>query len=136
MFKKYLIRIAGALCILAVKAPGILKDAENLMSSDCDDTFFYAASEYLLREGTQTQDLSYSYELANEVKDQMMETADDGLYMIADMNLDMPGFEQMTLRITYTPFIAVVLAIVPIVLDVYFKSKKEKKIQEEPTYGR
>ena len=41
-----------------------------------------------------------------------------------------PAFEDMSLKVTATPFMALVLAIVPVVLDIIFERKKNKKTEE------
>ena len=44
--------------------------------------------------------------------------------------------ENMVLKVTVMPFIAVVLTIIPIVLDIVFNNKKEIMNVEEETDGK
>ena len=49
--------------------------------------------------------------------------------LIVDSAVNMPALEDLVLTITVTPFISVVLAIVPVVLDIIFE-RKNKKMEE------
>lgn len=49
----------------------------------------------------------------------------------ADALGNVPAFAEMTLKMNVTPFIAVVLMIVPVILDIIFERKKEIKVVEE-----
>jgi hypothetical protein len=49
--------------------------------------------------------------------------------LIVDSAVNIPALEDLVLTITVTPFISVVLAIVPVVLDIIFE-RKNKKMEE------
>lgn len=207
------------LLTLSVKAPGLIKDAENLLDSDAADLFFAGAAEYTLFYSSQALEdeysdeqkwseeydyyVDYDYEdykadLTEDAAAQLSETAEETLEMASELSFvfillaavlililvfgaasailhvcnkgrwvkylflvlvvtlvagscvvipmvsealaatlsEMPAFEDMTLKMTATPFIAAVLTIVPIVLDIVFERKKEKTIPEEVNYGK
>ena len=182
------------LLVLSVKAPGLIKDAENLV--DCHEaaeTVFSTTASYVLLEGTQAQNTSeISSKQIQSAADTLETTTQDmideiapvasltvllavvlililalgaaaavthicnkvrwlkyifavllvclvvgscvAFPMVTDMLSDFvvdSAFEDMTLQIAVAPFIAVVLAIVPIVLDITCENKKRNKLAEE-----
>ncbi len=179
--------------MLCFKAPGLLRDMENLLDSDCGDTFFQAAARYILREEGYLSDSDVGMDTIVYAGDQLREDTENTMEMFydfsdylipvavvillpfafgvacaathicnkarwlkylflamvigivagscvvlpvvseiaADALGNVPAFAEMTLKMNVTPFIAVVLMIVPVILDIIFERKKEIKVVEE-----
>lgn len=176
------------LLILSVKMPGITKDVNNLLDSDCSDVLYETSAQYFLYFGSQAtgdkyaqKDISY---VANQVEDNIQDVTDvlsDNTYVfvllaivliliavlavasaathicnkfrwikyaflftlvvlvvgtcvalsfagdtISESVRNVPALVDMSLVITFTPFLAVALAIVPVVLDIIFERKKKQ----------
>lgn len=187
------------LLTVSIKAPGMMTDMENLLSSrKVSSAFFGSAAEYILYVGTQATGEEYDSEVVGVAADELEKAAEDGLDVVSEISPlfvllagvlililalgvaaaalhicnkgrwvkylflsvlvvlvagscvafpmasgiladsldDMSAFEDLALQITVTPFIAVALAIVPIVLDIIFERKKRNTIVEVVTDGK
>lgn len=179
------------LLVLSVKVPGLLKDAENLLDSNCSSAFFYSYAHYILFEGSNAVLDPYGYdnEIVIDIIDQLEESAQTivdevseysyvfvlvtgvmililalavisaithvcnkgrwvkylfltilvllvagtcvALSMASDMLVDalaeVPLFADMSVNMANTPFVAVGVMFIPVVLDIIFERKKKQE---------